>query len=330
VFRCALVFLLVCNTGYASPLFEDDSVLEFTLEGSLAAVMKDAKKRREQPFTLRMNGASVDVAVRVRGNSRIEHCQFRPLRLNFSSDDTDDTVFAGYDKIKLVTHCKKTADYEQNVLEEYAAYRIMNVLSDISYRTRLVRVRYVDTDKPDDTRQHFGFLIEPDKALASRLGAELLTVRDVARKMFDNRHAALVYVFQYLIANTDWSHVRFIDDEVCCHNGRLLGIDEQKYYVPYDFDLSGLVSARYARPQPKLRLRSVRVRRYRGYCIERDAIAEALRTVVRHREDILGVVAGLPYLSEKVINSRIAYLDRFFELADNEKKLLREFERRCL
>jgi hypothetical protein len=124
--------------------------------------------------------------------------------------------------------------------------------------------------------------------------------------------------------------VRFIDDEVCCHNGRLLGIDEQKYYVPYDFDLSGLVSARYARPQPKLRLRSVRVRRYRGYCIERDAIAEALRTVVRHREDILGVVAGLPYLSEKVINSRIAYLDRFFELADNEKKLLREFERRCL
>jgi len=330
VFRCVLVFLLGCNTGYASPLFEDRSVLEVTLEGPFSIVMKDVRKRRELPFSLHIDGASVDVAVRVRGNSRVEYCRFRPLRLNFSSDDTEGTVFAGHDKIKLVTHCKDTEHYAQNLLEEYAAYGIMNLLSDVSYRTRLVRIRYVDTDKPHDTKQHFGFLIEPDKALMSRLGAELVNVRDVTKGMFDTQHSALVYIFQYLIGNTDWSHVRFLEDEVCCHNGRLLRVGEQQFYVPYDFDLSGLVGARYAKPQPELRLRSVKVRRYRGYCIDGAALAEALRAIVVRREDILGVVTGLPYLSEKDITSRIAYLDRFFELAKNENELLREFERRCL
>jgi len=330
VFRCVLVFLLACDTSYASTLFEDDAVLEITLKGPLSTVMEDVNERREQPFSLQTDGASVDVKVRVRGNSRVEYCSFRPLRLNFSKDDALGTVFAGHDKVKLVTHCKKQSRYEQNTLEEYAAYRIMNLLSDVSYRTRLVRIRYVDSDKEAKTTDRYGFLIEPDKALASRLGAELVNVRDVTRGMFDEQHSALVFVFAYLIGNTDWSHVRFVGDEVCCHNGRLLRVGEKQYYVPYDFDLTGLVNARYARPQPELRLRSVRVRRYRGYCIDNAAVAAALRAVVSRREDILGVVAGLPHLSEKEIKSRTAYLDGFFKLAENEQKLLHEFERRCL
>jgi len=328
--RYVFLLLLVCGTGQASLLFEEDSVLDITLQGPLTAVTKDVSQRRDLPFSLHIDGVVVDVGVRVRGNSRIEHCRFKPLRLNFSSGSADGTVFVGQDKVKLVTHCRKTADYEKNVLEEYAAYRIMNLLSDVSYRTRLVRIRYVDTDDPKDAKVRYGFLIEPDEALAARLGGELVNVRNVVRGMFDTQHSSLVFVFQYVIGNTDWSHVRFIDDETCCHNGRLLRIGERQYYIPYDFDLSGLVNARYAKPQPELRINSVKVRRYRGYCTDADVLRNALHAVVLRRNHILGVVSGLPYLSEKHIESRIAYLDKFFERAQKEDKLLREFERRCL
>ena len=148
--------------------------------------------------------------------------------------------------------------------------------------------------------------------------------------MLDARHSALVFVFHYLIANTDWSQVRFIEDDTCCHNGRLIKIAEQYYLVPYDFDMAGLVNARYAKPHPDLRLRSVKTRRYRGYCTSEPVLRDALREVVARREDILRIVEELPGSSEKDRRSRSSFLQGFFKSAENEDKLLRRFERRCL
>ena len=46
--------------------------------------------------------------------------------------------------------------------------------------------------------------------------------------------------------------------------------------VPYDLDFSGAVDARYAFPDPRLKIPSVRVRRYRGYCEPADVLQPAL------------------------------------------------------
>ena len=63
-----------------------------------------------------------------------------------------------------------------------------------------------------------------------------------------------MFVFQYLIANTDWGYVKADDDDACCHNGDLFEIDNQVVFVPYDFDLAGLVNSRYAFPDLPLDL----------------------------------------------------------------------------
>ena len=64
-----------------------------------------------------------------------------------------------------------------------------------------------------------------------------------------------------MIGNTDWSSV----DEG--HNMELVkGPSETQWAVPYDFDFSGIVDARYAAPDPRFSIKDVRQRFYRGWC----------------------------------------------------------------
>jgi hypothetical protein len=157
-----------------------------------------------------------------------------------------------------------------------------------------------------------------------------LELPEVALDWMDGDHMALVYVFQYLIGNFDWSLVRPQEEKTCCHNGTLVETDAKILYVPYDFDLSGFVNAPYAYPPPELRIDKVTQRRYRGFCTERDTLKKALHTVVSNRQEIAALIESLPVLSDKNKNSRMSYLDQFFRAAENEDKLLKRFENRCL
>lgn len=203
-------------------------------------------------------------------------------------------LFEGQDKLKLVTHCRNHDRGERDLLEEYAAYRIFNAISDKSYRVRLLRISYQD----------------PDRALDEK--------------------AALVFIFEYLIGNTDWGFVKAPYDAGCCHNGDLIDIGDVVYYVPYDFDLAGLVNARYAYPDPLFHIDRVTQRLYRGVCIDADVLRGALRKIRAREAEILHVMRETPGLSEDSINTGTRYLKAFFKKAGSEEKLLRSFERRCL
>ncbi len=217
------------------------------------------------------------------------------------------------------------------MLEEYAAYRIFNVLSDVSFRTRLARIHYVDTARPGEPPVvRYAFLIEPESALAERLAGTPVRTRRVTKNYLDKSQASLAFVFQFLIGNTDWSLVRPLDSDVCCHNGKLIAIDGRHFYVPYDFDMAGLVNARHARPDPQLRIDRVTQRRYRGYCIDSDALRDSLDTVVSRRSEILDVVLRLPDATAKGAARRSRYLEGFFKRASDADSLLRRFESRCL
>jgi hypothetical protein len=217
-------------------------------------------------------------------------------------------------------------------MEEYAAYRAFSLLSAASFRVRPLRINYVDTEGrlEEGARQRFGFLIEPPEQLAKRNGGTLLERKGVSLSQLDPDQAALVYVFQYMIGNTDWSLTTGDGSEYCCHNGQLLEIDGRIHYVPYDFDLAGLVNAPYAKPDPSLRLRSVRSRRYRGFCTHPETLLSAIRALVEREEDMYGVIRSTPGLSEKERKANLEYLDDFFEDARDEEKLRKNFEKRCL
>lgn len=332
--RTSILIWLV--SGLVSPLFavsffEDDEPLEIELTGPLWSLIENKADSNEWPFSLKSDGVELDLKLRARGNSRLRVCDFPPLRFNFKQAETVGTPFEGQDKLKLVTRCKKGDRFEIDVLEEYAAYRIFSLLSDVSYRTRLVHLTYSDTDGRLDKafRNSYGFLIEPLDQLVSRLDGSLSELPAVALRQLDEKQAALVYVFQYLIANTDWSFVAAENDEHCCHNIELVKLDDQHFPVPYDFDLAGLVNAAYARPDPGLRIRKVSQRLYRGFCSDTEILRTALRSITSREDEITGVIAELPITEQKVKEKRMAYLGGFFKKARDEDKMIAMFENRC-
>lgn len=315
----------------AAALFEDQAPLEIELTGPLSSLIDNKENRKEQPFQLRSEGNQLDILIRARGNSRMRVCDFPPLRFNFGKADTAGTPFEGLRKLKLVNRCKKEERYEYDVLEEYAAYRIFSLLSDAGFRTRLVRLTYNDTDGRLKAayRHSYGFLLEPLDQLVTRMHGTRSRLSSVSLRQLDKEQAALVYVFQYLIANTDWSFVTAENDDYCCHNIELIKTDQVHVPVPYDFDLAGMVNAAYARPDPSLKIKNVSRRIYRGFCTDSTILRAALRRITSKEEEILGIIAGLPLLKERTRENRIKYLKGFFDMAVDEDKLIAMFEKRC-
>ncbi len=325
--------LLSCATAQgAAPLFEDNAVLEVTLRGPLGSVFADFEDRTQRPFIIEAESVEYPVKVRLRGKSRLRVCEFPPLRLNFRREDIAQTIFEGQNKLKLVTHCRNYDRGEQDLLEEYTAYRIFNVLTDLSYRVRLMQISYVDTDgKLEETGRHrFGFVLETSEQLGARIGAKEVTMQGVPKRRHDLEQAALVYVYQYLIANTDWGLVKADYDDGCCHNLDLFERDGIVVFVPYDLDLSGLVNAKYAFPDRTLRIMKVTRRLYRGLCTDPADLRAAFDKVVASEADIVGVLRNTPGLSDDNREKAIRFIGRFFEEAEDKDKLIGQFEKRCL
>ena len=106
--------------------------------------------------------------------------------------------------------------------------------------------------------------------------------------------------------------------------------DSQVIFVPYDFDLTGLVNARYAHPDPRLRISHVRQRLYRGLCTEPEYLQAALDLIASRKEAILDVVRNVPGLEPRNVERAVDFLGDFFDDAEDGDRLLRSFERRCL
>ena len=319
-------------TAAASPLFQEQGVIDVSLTGPFGSLFENREDRSQRPFLLSVDGIQQPVKIRLRGHSRVRVCDFPPLRLNFPADVDGPSVFAGQDKLKLVTHCRNYDRGEQDLLEEYMAYRVLNVLTDLSFKVRLLNIRYEDSDGilPDKAALRHGFVIESREEFSTRTGARNLVLAGFPRHRHDQGHAALMYVFQYLIANTDWMLLKADYDEGCCHNLELFELGTRLFFVPYDFDVAGLINAKYAFPDNRLRIKRVTQRLYRGLCTDRATLRGALDTVKSKRDDILAVTREVPGLAPDNAERARDYLAEFFEEAEDEEDLLDSFEKHCV
>jgi hypothetical protein len=328
---CALTLLTLVLPAWGAPLFEQRDPLTVTLTGPLTSLMRaKGEERPELPFTLILEDVSaLDVKLRTRGNFRREECKFAPLRLNFKREETGDSPFSGQDKLKLVTHCKSGGAYQTNTLEEYIAYRIFNLITDTSFRVRLLHTTYVDSDHPDArATTRWAFVIEDSTALAERLGGTHVAPHHVSSSALDAPHATRVALFQYLIANTDYSPIAALEGRSCCHNMKLIRTSQTLFSIPYDFDMSGLVNAAYAGPNPVVQEDNARKRIYRGFCTDRDTLKGAIDQIRLLRDEVLVLFKGTPGFEPAQIKRDMAFIDRFFEKL-NEENATSRFERSC-
>ena len=232
------------------PLFSALDTLDVELEGPFAFLARERPDEEEAEGKFRYvnaDGETVefDVQIRARGNWRRnpDICEFPPLRVNFKKSQTDDTLFDKQDKMKVVTHCNDNRSYMQAVVSEYLAYRIYNILTDYSFRVRLVNMTYVYTDRKQ-TMSSYAVFIEHKDRFGKRIGGEPVTLERVPVDSIYPDNLSLASVFQYFIGNTDFSPIATPPGEECCHNQALYTSEEGPYRtIPFDFDQTGLVDA---------------------------------------------------------------------------------------
>lgn len=329
----------------SAPLFRSHEVLALTIAAPLETIFHDrTQESTESPGTLtyrttRGDSVSIPVEIKTRGKARLSRsiCAFPPLRLDFSDEGTEGTLFTGQDKLKLVTHCQdKRPDYEQNVLEEYLIYRSYNLLTSMSFRVRLARVTYIDTEAQRDTLTRYAFFIENDDMMAVRNGWQVVHAPVIPPDALDPPQLSLVEVFQYMIGNTDWSAFMSEPGELdCCHNTTPIGRSYGPVFpVPYDFDLTGLVSARYANRLfqanlEKMGLRSVRERLYKGRCASEPHWDSTFRAFRQHKEAIYSLYRDQVGLEEAERREALEYLDEFYDVINDASKVRSHIARRC-
>jgi len=319
-------------------LFASHTPLLVTIEAPLSTLMTERPDDEYLEGTFSFTGDdgtahTLNLKLRTRGNYRreAEHCDFPPIRLNFRKAQVADTVFDGQDKLKLVAHCKNDVPYfDQLVLREYMAYRILQVMTENSFRVRLFRINYVDTEgsKP---MTRLGFVIEDNDDVAERNGMEVAKSKDITHYDLDPQQENLVNVFQYLIGNTDFSLVKGEPNKSCCHNSELMTASEWGPFipVPFDFDFAGMVNAPYAQPNPRFKLRNVRQRLYRGHCRNNELLSRTFQQFIDKKGAIYGLIDELDWLGSRSRSDVTYYLNGFYERISNPKSVRSRFLNKC-
>jgi hypothetical protein len=226
--------------------------------------------------------------------------------------------------LKLVFPCGKSSNYQQYILMEYLAYKIYNQLTDYSFRVRLMKIKLIDLSDKEPIYDKYGFFIEPDKSFGERTHCKEMNVKNIHPDRTDYQMINLLSIFQFMIGNTDWS-VKAL------HNIALFARDslQKPVAVLYDFDFSGLVNAGYASPAEELNLSSVRQRYFNGYHREYDEIMKNLLIFEQEKQQIYNLVHSVEGLDEKHVEETIKYLDQFYKIIDDPKKIKREFIDNC-
>ncbi|WP_310469071.1 hypothetical protein [Sphingomonas sp.] len=333
---CALV--AAAPPEPAKPLFTSADTLRLTIRGPVTAFAKgnvEADEERDATLTV-AGGETLAVRLAPRGITRLRRdvCQFPPLRVVLVQPAPANSLFAGQRKLKLVTHCRAPAAFQQHLLLEYAAYRMYNLITPASLKARLAAIDYVGADgRPMTSRLGF-FLEDPDDA-ARRLGLREVQAGDrIPSASLSAPHAARSALFQYMIGNLDWSMRAGPVGESCCHNYKLAGETRAPAGVlvpmPYDFDFSGLVDAPYALPPDQIQVSNVRERRYRGYCKHNGEAFRAAGELRALRGALLGELDRVPGLEPGTRRKAAAFLAGFFAEIANDATVSAKLLKTCV
>jgi hypothetical protein len=311
-------------------LFTSDNILELSLRFDMTSYQRKKPKDEYLDAILTYHISEKDsinkeIKLKSRGEFRNGYCAFPPLLLNFKRPDSIKGNSVNLNKMKLVTHCE--SGNESYLFREYLIYKLYNVLTDTSFRVRLVKMNYINTYKNTKPVRTYAFFIEPLDFLAARINSipleiTTLTQRNIVPYMMDR-----VSIFNYMIGNTDFS----VPNQ---HNCKVLAQPKSArpdlgIIVPYDFDYTGFVNAHYAVPPEGLGITNVRQRVYIGICRDEATFIRALKEFSDKKDQFYKVIRDFPYLDEKSKKEVTKYLDDFYKEMENKNNLARTFLSTC-
>jgi hypothetical protein len=315
------------------PLFESNELIELIVAFDMPAVLRDIGDDRKYHdaflsyFDLNGDTVQLQIRIRTRGNFRRDpdNCNFPPLRFDFTDAAIENTIFERQARLKLVTHCSaRKKYYEEYLLKEYLTYRLYNILTEESFRVRLVRITYVDISGRREPLEKYGFFLETSGKMAARNGCEEFDIENVKQKDIQDDVMVKISMFQFMIGNTDWSVQALHNIELIRPAPHLPPIA-----VPYDFDWCGLVNTNYAFPAPNLEIQSVRERLYRGLCRTSQEYQDAIQFFQEKEKEIYSSCNNLTYLEEKERKQIVRYIEQFYFILDNPRLTDSEIYAKC-
>ena len=297
-------------------LFNTDELLNVSIRFDLTTYLKKNLKDNSLPGVMTFHLSDTDtinkkISIKTRGIFRLENCKFAPMQINFKK-----AVYAYADsgkvsKVKLVTHCDMSSLNDEYVLREYLVYKLFNVLTDTSFRVRLLRVRYIDTEKKRKTIVQYGFFLEPAGILASRTNSTIVKSTNLNQIHIFPDVMDRVAIFNYMIGNYDWSVPGLHNIAVVLPgNNAAAGLGVA---IPYDFDLTGVVNADYAIPSEETGVKTIRDRKFLGICRDNEVYKKDLIYFQNRKEELYTVVRDFPYLNQRSKKDITNFLDEFFD-----------------
>ena len=293
--------------------FKDTAMLNVTITTNMSKIMRQKQKEGAQ-FPAYFSSTLADgftvndsVTLEVRGHFRREYCYFPPIRVLFKSSPYAATRPLG--TLKLVSQCKTFSNDKQWLLKEFMIYKIYNLLTDMSFRVRLLNLNWEDTSNKSRSLNEYAFLLEDSKDLAQRNNCFEVKNAKVKTEATDRAQMTLVNIFEYMIGNTDFA-------VPVNHNTKLIipkaDSSHRPYVVPYDFDYSGFVNTDYAVPDQALPIQSVSERLYRGFPRSEAELNDVIAVFNAKKQTIFDMVNHFDLFTTKSKKEMIDYLEQFY------------------
>ncbi len=328
-----LLFLIFYNNSFSqnekesnqseqvSKLFMSQKILPVKLSYSIKNIKKntnDSTYLKTNISYLKEDGVwnKFEVELRIRGFYRLKNCYFPPIKIKIKKSVSKGTLFEENKKLKLVLPCLMTKEKNDNIIKEYMAYKLYEVISPYHFKTRIVDISFTE-DKGKKTITHVlkGIIIEDDKKVAKRNDGKVLK-RDIHPMGQDPTTSVRNSFFQYMIGNIDFS-------TAVQHNEKLLFVNSKIVPLPYDFDMSGLVNANYAEvpviDEVPL-VSSVTERLYRGFRRNPDIIQQVRKEFLDNKIKLLEIVDSLEPFFEypKEFDEAKHFILDFFEIISDD------------
>ena len=295
-----------------------EDLLEFALVADIDSLILAKEEEKYFPATISFKGENVgleskEINIGTRGKTRKNICQMPPLRLKFPKPYLKKHDLAKYKTLKLVIPCKDEPGYEDLVRKELLCYQMYQALTDQSFRAQLVNIEINQKGGGKKSSKNLAFLIEHKEEMARRLGGALIDKSAKAIKTIDIKSYNLLVLFQYMIGNTDWNLSRR-------HNIKLVEIEgvSAPIPIPYDFDYSGLVNAKYAVPHPNLPIKNIRDRLFQWKGKNPEILKEPIAQLLEKKEVLFNLMENCPLENQEEKTSMINFVKSFFEIIESE------------
>ena len=309
-----------------------EKIQKLTIKTDLKKLIK-SKKYKEPDYQKAIiqfvDTNSIDqelkIKVRVRGKRRREYCTFPPTKLKFPKKVLKKMgLLEDFNKLKIVNKCSSHAKSQDYVLREYLIYKMFNILTDRSFRVKLIQIDYVDENSKLNTVTQYGFIIENTSEMAARLGGVEYEEPRYSLYQVKNEATALQDVFQFMIGNTDYRISAY-------HNVKMV---KKNYYpilfpVPYDFDYSAIVHTKYSAPAEGLGTDNILERYFLGYCEEDEVWEKVFQIFLDKEDEIFQLIEGMELLSKKSKKFIRRYVRDFYKIVSKKGKRKAWIIRNC-